>query len=125
MSEAHLAIVRIRGINCVRGDISDTMDMLGLQKKNVCVILKSTPVVLGMIKKIADYVTWGEVSEETIALLVEKRSATAKKNEFKQVFFLAPPVKGFEKKGIKKAFTVGGALGYRADKINALIARMV
>jgi large subunit ribosomal protein L30 len=125
MSETNIAIVRIRGINGVRGDISDTMDMLGLQKKNVCVILKLTPVVQGMVTKVANYVTWGEVTDETVALLNEKRSATAKKNEFKQVFFLAPPVKGFEKGGIKKAFTVGGALGYRAEKINALVARMV
>lgn len=125
MSETNIAIVRIRGLNGVKSDIADTMDMLGLQKKNTCVVLKDSPVVKGMVAKIASYVTWGEVSPETVALLTEKRGTTAKKNDFKQVFFLAPPVKGFEKGGIKKGFTVGGALGYRADKINALIARMV
>lgn len=43
----------------------------------------------------------------------------------KPVFRLKPPKKGYERKGIKKAFSVGGALGYRATEINKLINRMV
>lgn len=120
-----IVIVRIRGMNKIRSTISDTMSMLGLDSKHACVVVELTDSVKGMVKKIENYVTWGEVSDETIALLDEKRGKTAKKNDFKSVYFLAPPVKGFEKGGIKKPFTVGGALGYRADKINALIARMI
>lgn len=40
------------------------------------------------------------------------------------VFRLAPPVKGGYE-GIKRAFTVGGALGYRGEKINKLLQRML
>lgn len=43
----------------------------------------------------------------------------------KQFFRLSPPRLGFERKGIKKAFALGGALGYRKDKINDLIKRMI
>lgn len=43
----------------------------------------------------------------------------------KTVFRLNPPKKGFEREGIKKPFTVGGALGDRKDKINDLIMRMI
>ncbi len=40
----------------------------------------------------------------------------------KPLFRLHPPRKGYE--GIKRSFKVGGALGYRADKINLLLRRM-
>jgi len=43
----------------------------------------------------------------------------------KPFFKLMPPRKGFERKGTKKHFSVGGALGYRKDKINELIQRML
>ena len=43
----------------------------------------------------------------------------------KRVFRLNPPIKGFERKGIKKPFTSGGVLGYRGVKINDLISRML
>lgn len=39
------------------------------------------------------------------------------------VIRLHPPIKGYE--GIKRSFTEGGALGYRGDKINDLIDRMI
>ena len=120
-----VAIVRIRGIVKVRSDIAETMNLLGLKRTNACVVLELNPVVTGMIRKVKDYVTYGEVSEGTLKLLEEKRGKTAVKNEFKSVYFLAPPKGGFERKGIKKPFTVGGVLGNRKEKINDLIAKMV
>jgi len=44
---------------------------------------------------------------------------------FKTFFRLNPPSKGYERRGIKKPFSLGGALGYRKEKINDLIKRMV
>jgi large subunit ribosomal protein L30 len=41
----------------------------------------------------------------------------------KAVFRLHPPQKGYE--GIKRSYRNGGALGYRGDAINELIARML
>jgi large subunit ribosomal protein L30 len=41
----------------------------------------------------------------------------------KPVIRLHPPVKGYE--GIKRSFVEGGALGYRGEKINDLIDRMI
>ena len=43
----------------------------------------------------------------------------------KTFFKLSPPRRGFERKGIKIPFSMGGALGYRKNKINDLIQRMV
>ena len=41
----------------------------------------------------------------------------------KPIFRLNPPKKGYE--GIKRSFVNKGALGYRGEKINALIERMI
>ncbi len=43
----------------------------------------------------------------------------------KPFFRLNPPTKGYAPKGTKKPFSLGGALGYRKDKINDLIQRML
>jgi len=43
----------------------------------------------------------------------------------KPFFRLLPPKGGFERKGTKKHFSVGGTLGYRKDKINDLILKML
>lgn len=43
----------------------------------------------------------------------------------KQFFRLHPPIGGFERGGIKKAFAEGGALGYRGPKIDKLVERMI
>ena len=50
---------------------------------------------------------------------------THNKKKYKPYFRLKPPVKGYGKKGIKLHFKNGGALGYRADKINDLLKRMM
>jgi len=43
----------------------------------------------------------------------------------KSFFRLKPPVHGFENKGTKKPYSMGGALGYRKNDINELIKRML
>ncbi|MEK6904211.1 MAG: 50S ribosomal protein L30 [Nanoarchaeota archaeon] len=43
----------------------------------------------------------------------------------KLFFKLSPPRHGFEPKGLKAHFSMGGALGYRKDKINDLLRRMM
>lgn len=40
-------------------------------------------------------------------------------------FKLSPPLGGFERKGIKKPYSLGGVLGYRKEKINDLLKRML
>ena len=110
-----------------------------------------------MLQKIKDYVTYGEVSEETLAQMIRVRGRLsgdrmitddylAEKSDFKTVddfakaiinddykmkdveavkpvFRLHPPVKGYE--GNKRSYKNGGALGYRGEAINDLIARML
>ncbi len=116
-----MAIIRIRGLTGVKKQIKDTMDMLCLYKKNFCTIREATPSTMGMIKKIKDYVTYGEISDEVYTLLKTKNPKQAEKKFFR----LNAPKKGFGRKGVKVSFSKKGALGYRADKINDLIKRML
>ncbi len=138
-----IAVIRIRGRIKIRHDIKNALEMLRIYRKNYCAVLDPSPDNMGMIKKVKDYVTWGEIDDETFKLLIEKRGMLYKGNEkdrrgkisykkflvfgdkrYKRFFRLHPPKGGFERKGVKIPFSVGGALGYRGDKINNLIKRM-
>ena len=144
LAPGNLAAVRIRGRTMVRTTIVDAMNMLRLYKNNFCVVVPNTPTYLGMLKQAKDYITWGEIDDETFKLLVEKRGEEfhgretdtkeiIKYNDYfvvgnkklKRYFRLNSPRKGFGRIGIKQSFQRGGALGYRGAAINDLIKKMV
>ncbi|MEM5834402.1 MAG: 50S ribosomal protein L30 [Candidatus Aenigmatarchaeota archaeon] len=66
-----LAVIRIRGK--ARKEIEDTLRMLRLKHVNNCVILPETPSFKGMVQKVKDFVTWGEIDKETLVELLRKR----------------------------------------------------
>jgi large subunit ribosomal protein L30 len=104
------------------------MNMLKLYRKNYCVIIGKSPSFAGMLKKISDCVTWGEIDDSTMKELAAKRGKKTRvkgKEEQKKFFRLSPPKRGYGRKGIKTPFSIGGALGYRGKKINDLIRRML
>lgn len=119
-----IAIIRIRGTNDVKKEIESTMRMLKLHKKHTCSVYSKTESLMGMLNKCKDYVTYGEVDDETYNLLEEKRGIK-KDGKIENYFHLQPPKGGFERKGIKTPFTLKGALGYRKEKINTLIKKML
>lgn len=53
----------------------------------------------------------------------EGKERFANLESVKPVIRLHPPIKGYE--GIKRTFVEGGALGYRGEKINDLVDRMI
>ena len=140
-----LAVIRIRGTVNISRELEDTLKFLRLTRVNHCVLVPKTKVFDGMIQKVKDYVTWGEISPEMLEKLVSKRAEKAggikldakeikevvnsikkeestKNLEIKPVFRLTPPSKGF--KPIRQLFPKG-ALGDRGDKINKLLERMI
>lgn len=119
-----LAIIRIRGTDDVNTKIADTMVMLKLLKKHVCSIYEDKPEIRGMAERCKDYVTFGEIDDDTYKLLVEKRAVKVE-GKVQNYFHLQPPRGGFGKRGIKAPFTQKGALGYRGAKINDLIKKMI
>jgi large subunit ribosomal protein L30 len=143
-SNKKLAIVLVRGLVGLNQRVRDTLQMLRLHRKNNCVIVSDDPIMRGMLQKVKDVVTWGEVNEDTFKKLVDQRGreflARVKDSKGKysyngffelngkkyhKMFALNPPRKGFGRKGIKTPFTMGGALGYRGEKMDDLIARMI
>lgn len=125
---AKIAVIRIKGLTKTSKEKQDSLNMLRLYRRNYCVVIDKNPSVLGMIKKIGSYITWGEINGETLKELVAKRGEKTKKQgkELAKPFFrLSPPKGGFERKGIKTPFSIGGAAGYRGEKINDLIRRML
>ena len=138
------AAVRIRGLTGVRMKVEDTLNMLRLYKNNYCTVLPNNHIYAGMLKVAKDYITWGEINDETFRILVEKRGEEFKGREtdskekikyndfiiinskkIKKYFRLNAPRKGFGRKGVKQSYKNGGALGYRGNAINELIKRMI
>lgn len=136
--------IRIRGTVGLKRDIRDTMEMLRLCRKMSCVLIKDNDCMRGMLKKVKDFITWGEIDDDVLDSLILKRGRKAanarlsekeameivkkikageKVEEIKPVFRLNPPSKGF-KKSIKQHYP-DGELGYRGKEINALLKRMI
>ncbi len=132
-----IAVVRIRSVIDANREVRDTLKMLNLHKINSCTIIHPNPSYKGMLQKVKDYVTWGEIDEETLRLLLEKRAKVENVDEaveklkqgarLKEItnpcIRLHPPRKGY--KSIKKPFKLGGSAGYRGEAINELIRRML
>ena len=68
-----IAAIRIKGTVGVKKEIKDTLKMLRLDKLHNCVILPETKDVKGMLNKAKDWITWGEISKETLIHLLKKR----------------------------------------------------
>ncbi|MEM2147506.1 MAG: 50S ribosomal protein L30 [Candidatus Bathyarchaeia archaeon] len=152
-----VAAVKIRGTISAPLEVRKTLLMLNLKRNNHAVLIDDRPSFLGMLKTAQNFITWGEVSKETITALLKTSGrlagnkkltdAYAQKIGYKsleeladaifsckvdywrlpniQPFFrLHPPSKGFKGK-IKKSHASGGELGYRGEKINDLLMRMI
>ncbi|GIU69286.1 MAG: 50S ribosomal protein L30 [Candidatus Woesearchaeota archaeon] len=119
-----LAIIRLRGTDDVNYKVESTMRMLKLHKKHTCSVYDDKPEIRGMLEKCKDYVTYGELDDDTYKLLVEKRAIKID-GKVQNYFHLNPPRGGFGPRGLKAAFTNKGALGYRGSKINDLIKKMI
>lgn len=158
MENKRIAVIRISGRTGLKKDIKDTLNMMRLYNKCTCTVLPNTSNITGMINKVKECTTWGEIDEETLNLLLTKRGKLARKKKLtdeytkeklkvpisdftkkimkfelelkelpglKLFFKLSPPRGGFEKGGIKKQFAQGGVVGYRKDRINDLLKRMI
>jgi large subunit ribosomal protein L30 len=155
--EMAFAVIRVRGHRKINKDIEDTMCMLRLTRVNHCVVIPENDVMKGMLQKAKDFITWGEVSDETLAKMIRTRGRLmgdkpiddayvganssypsvdafaqsvvkdeVKYSELKDVkplFRLHPPKQGYE--AVKKDLKTHGSLGYRGERINALIDKML
>lgn len=149
------AVVRLKGVVDTDKKTERALQLLRLKTPNSCVVVPDTPSYRGMLQRVKDYVTYGDISLETLVEMLKKRGRlvgsrrlndkTVKETghdaieslaksvfenklhlndvpQLKPVFKLTPPAHGF--KSTKLAYPKGD-LGYRGDKINELIKRMI
>ena len=120
-----MAVVLIRGTVSLSPDVKKALDLLMLRRKHCCVLLKNTESNMGQLFKLKDYITYGEIDESTLKQLQDKRGDKQEDGTLKPFYRLSPPKGGFNRKGIKKPYSIGGALGYRGQEINTLLRRMI
>lgn len=132
-----LAVIRVRGRAGIRHDIKETLERLNLRRINNLSLVFGTKPNLGMVKKCNDFITYGEINEDVLQRLLEKKEVKATKEDLNSLMTgkkkaveivrmplkMKPPRRGYE--GIKKSFGNQGALGNREAKINELIKRML
>lgn len=150
MGYTMIAAIRIRGRVDVRTKINDTMDMMYLKAVNNCSVHQETPSTMGMMQRAKDYITYGNLNQETFEKMLFKwgringdkkvtpeylaEQKTTVKDLFegkkkltevgiKQPFRLHPPRGGY--KSTRKPVTLKGDLGFRGDKINDLLLKMI
>ncbi|MEM5799367.1 MAG: 50S ribosomal protein L30 [Candidatus Aenigmatarchaeota archaeon] len=149
------AVVRIRGWAKTRKEINDTLEMLKLKRNNNCVLIPETPQYKGMLNKVKDYVTFGEIEKDVLVELLEKRceiiGGKLTKENIKEITkfdsfekfaqaLLDGKVKLKDFKKIKPVFRLNpprkgfrskrlpypkGDLGYRGKYINEFLKRMI
>ena len=148
------AVVRIRGQVNLSASVRDTLRMLRLTRANHCVLVAESDANKGMLQKVKDHITWGEVTAQVVEQLLTQRARVSgtplaadhlQGTKFKSVEHLAAAVHAGKAKldetavtpvfrlppprhgyeGIKRAYRAGGALGYRGKEINDLLERML
>ncbi len=138
-----LCVIKIRSDIRANGKQKEIFSILDLRKQNNCAIFDKTDSILGLLKEVEGYVTYGEVDAESLKKLLKKKTTIdeQKLDQFVKDFFdskaklsdlgirnrfsLHPPRKGFERKGKKVPYKLGGAAGYRGKDINELLLRMI
>lgn len=67
-------VIRIRGTVDVRPDVERTLYLLRLRQRFAAALYHSSlPGIEGMLQKIRDWATWGEIDRDTLIRLIETR----------------------------------------------------
>ncbi|MFA6319444.1 MAG: uL30 family ribosomal protein [archaeon] len=140
------AVIRIRGTVNISPKIETALTIMNLRRINNLSIWPENDHTKKMIKVVKDYTTFGIINDSVLEELIKlkakpiiggqkidskkiveeiKKGKKLKDLGIKNCFNLSPPKKGFERKGIKVAYKIGGALGDRKEEINSLIMRML
>jgi len=68
-----LAVVRVRGVSDIFHEINQTMKLLHLERNCHATLVNNSPAYMGMLRKAQNYLAWGEITKETLSLLLKKR----------------------------------------------------
>ncbi len=116
-----IAVVRIKGQVGLNSGIKETLDRLKIRRKFATKVFENpTAVEIGMIQSVRNFVSFGEISEDTYKKLVEVRGQKDKEGNLKPFFRLHPPRGGAN----MKLHYPKGLLGENKE-IDKLILRML
>ncbi len=137
-------VVRIRGTVNVSPKAKKTLEMLNLRRANNASVWLETNQAKKMIKLVDHMITFGKIDDSTLEELITKRGeAVEGKLDVKKVmeglksgktanqvglvncFRLNPPKGGFERKGVKVPYGMGGAYGNRKNDMSELVKKMI
>lgn len=114
-----IAAVRVRGDVDARRNVSETLENMGLRRKNQCAVYEDSEAIKGMMRASKDFIAYGPINGETEERLAE---ANGGKLEHGDIVNLSPPSGGF--RDTRRNSGQGGSLGKR-DDMDDLIGRMV
>ena len=69
----YVAVLRLRGSVGIDKEREYVFKLLRLTRKNHAILIENMPSNLGSLRKIKDFATWGEVTADTVSLLLKKR----------------------------------------------------
>jgi large subunit ribosomal protein L30 len=72
-----LVAVKVRGTVSAMRETRETLELLRLTHTNYAVLIDSRPAYNGMLRRVSNYVTWGEPTKETVASMLQKRARLA------------------------------------------------
>jgi len=71
--KSYLFAIRIKGSFGIPRPLEKALETLRLKGKFNAVLLENTPADVGMLRKVKDYVTWGEANTTDIATVLRER----------------------------------------------------
>ena len=95
--------IKIRGTISAQRQARETLELLHLTKSNYAVLVENSPSMLGMLRRIQSYVTWGEISNDTIEALLVKRGRLSGDKKMTEEFV--------QKAGFKSLNELAAAIG--------------
>jgi len=137
-----ILVIRISGAVDLSSRVEETLFRMRLRRKYSAVLVKPSVENLKLLRKMRDFVAFGEITPENLIKLIEKRAKPISSKDkidalkivkelekkklsdlgVKPFFRLHPPRGGIES---KKHFGVGkGVLGDNKADINKLLERM-
>ena len=138
-----IAVIRIGGLVKVKKPIAETLYRLRLRRKYSCILVdEKNKEVMDMVKKVKDYVAYGNINQETLVKLLKARMQVLDKKQVRDADVIAKEIingKNLEELGLKSFFRLHpprkgiksklhypkGVLGDNKDDINKLIERML
>ena len=69
----YLLAIRLKGGFGTPWPLESTLETLRLKRKFNAVLIENTPATIGMLRKLKDYITWGEARTNDIATILRER----------------------------------------------------